>query len=254
MNTTGYLARIEYGGPLHPDIETLRGLQLAHLLTVPFENLDIGLGARINLSREALWDKIVVGRRGGFCYELNGLFAWLLEQVGFEVTCLNARDYHPEDDSFGIDFDHIALMVRAPGDSTRWLADVGYGDTFTEPLNIDEPGEQIQRGQSYRLEPFRGGYQLWQTGYDGKRERHYFFDLTPHRFPSEYEATCTYHQTSPQSIFTQKRIITRLTREGRVSLSDGELILTRGGEQTRQPLANAGEFFSLIPVYFGFRL
>lgn len=254
MKVADYLARIEYDGRLKPDSATLRTLQLAHLRAVPFENLDIGLGREIRLTREALWQKIIVNRRGGFCYELNGLFAWLLEQAGFQVTHLNARDYHPEDDSFGIEFDHLALLVRAQDDPTRWLADVGYGDTFTEPLNIDDRGEQVQGLRSYELEPFRGGYQLWQTGYDGKRERHYFFDLEPRRFPSEYEATCKYHQTSAHSIFTQGRIITRLTPEGRISLTEREVITTRHGERTRRPLADMEEFYRLIPVHFGFRL
>jgi N-hydroxyarylamine O-acetyltransferase len=252
MEVAPYLARLGFSGPLAPTPETLRALQLAHLLAVPFENLDISLGRPIRLDLPSLWDKIVVRKRGGFCYELNGLFAWLLENLGFHVTYLDARDYHEADDSFGIDFDHLALMVIAPGHTTRFLADVGYGDTFTLPLDIDDPAEQPQGDRSYRLEPFRGGYQLWQLSASGTRERQYFFDLTPRFFPADYAATCLYHQTSPASIFTQKRIASRLTLDGRISLTDRELIIRRGSEQTRTPVEDERDFRGRLLEYFGF--
>ncbi len=89
-----YLERIKYSGPVSPDVQTLHGLQRAHLEHVPFENLDIGLKRPIRLEEEALWDKIVLQGRGGFCYELNGLFARLLQESGFDVTYLNARVYN----------------------------------------------------------------------------------------------------------------------------------------------------------------
>ena len=83
-----YLERIGLDLPLAADAESLRRLQMAHLLHVPFENLDIALGRPIRLGLTTLYDKIVTHRRGGFCYELNGLFAWLLDDLGFEVTYL----------------------------------------------------------------------------------------------------------------------------------------------------------------------
>ena len=254
METAAYLTRIQYMEPIRPDVQTLHGLQQAHMLAVPFENLDIGLKRPIRLDLESLWNKIVVQRRGGFCYELNGLFGWLLEQIGFDVTYLNARDYHPEDDSFGIDFDHLVLLVRVPNEPTRWLVDVGWGDSFTRPLEIDNHEWQEQGLRAYRLEPFRDGYQLWQRGYQGEVERQYFFDLVPHRFPAEYEATCEYHQTSPQSIFTRKRIISRLTEDGRVSLDSGRLILTKNGQRSEHPFENEDEFHALLKQYFDITL
>ena len=254
MEPTTYLARIQYAQPVKPDVQTLHGLQLAHLLTVPFENLDIGLKHPIRLDKQTLWEKIVIRRRGGFCYEVNGLFAWLLEEIGFEVTHLNARDYHPEDDTFGIDFDHLTLLIRVPNESTRWLADVGWGDTFTHPLDLDDRDWQEQGLRAYRLEPFRNGYQLWQRGYRGEIERQYYFDLTPHQFPAEYEAECHYHQTSPESIFTRRRIISRLTEDGRVSLDSGRLILTKNGQRSERSYENEAEFHTLLKQYFGFDL
>ena len=99
MDIPAYLVRIDYTKPVKPDVQTLSGLQLAHMLHVPFENLDIGLKRSIQLSEEALWNKIIIQKRGGFCYELNGLFARLLKEIGFDVTYLNARVYNPQENS-----------------------------------------------------------------------------------------------------------------------------------------------------------
>ena len=250
MNVVTYLKRIHHTQRVKPDVDTLHGLQIAHMQSVPFENLDIGLKRVIQIKEPDIWNKLVVNKRGGFCYELNGLFAWLLKQIGFEVTYLNARDYHEADDTFGIDFDHLVLMVRIPNESTRWLVDVGWGDTFTQPLDIDNPEWQEQGLRAYRLEPFRDGHQLWQRGYGEKIERQYYFDLIPHQFPAEYEATCRYHQTSPQSIFTRNRIISRLTEDGRISLDNDRLIITAHGQRQEAPLQNEEEFHDLLKKYF----
>jgi N-hydroxyarylamine O-acetyltransferase len=149
-----YLERIGLELPLPADAESLRRLQLAHMLHVPFENLDIALGRPIRLGLTTLYDKIVTRRRGGFCYELNGLFAWLLDDLGFEVTYLSASDYHPADNSYGLDFDHLVLLVRCPADAApqvRWLVDVGWGDTFRIPLRADAEGEQDGGLKTYRI-------------------------------------------------------------------------------------------------------
>ena len=147
MDTQAYLQRINYTGPLTRSAETLRQLQVAHLRTVPFENLSIHSGEPIVLDDEALFEKIVHRRRGGFCYELNGLFAALLRALGFEVSMLSAQVANAEG-HYGPDFDHMTLMVTL---SDRWLVDVGFGDSFLEPLPLDEQSEQVQRDRSYRI-------------------------------------------------------------------------------------------------------
>ena len=249
MDVNAYLERIGYSGPLNPDVQTLHGLQLAHLLHVPFENLDIGLKHPIRLEAANLWEKIIVHKRGGFCYELNGLFAHLLEEIGFEMTYLNARVYNREG-QLGIDFDHLALLVRIPGDTERWLADVGFGDSFNEPLCLDGPEIQEQGLRAYRLEQINDGYGIWQRNYNGSWERHYFFDLQPHKFPEEYQAGCTYHQTSPQSSFTRRSIISRATPDGRVSLEEGWLIVTKNGLRTERAVRSRSEYQALLKKYF----
>jgi len=248
-----YLARIQYFKPVKPDAEILRGLQFAHMLNVPFENLDIRLKRPIQLSEEALWDKIIVRRRGGFCYELNGLFAHLLQEIGFKVTYLNARVYNRKG-RVGIDFDHLALLVQVPDEPGRWLVDVGFGDSFNEPLSFEEAGEQIQGLRAYRLEQTLDGYIVWQKNYDGTWERQYLFDLEPRSFPSDYESACLYHQTSPRSSFTHGSIISRATPDGRVSLEDRRLIVTRNGQRLERPVEDKDEYNSLLIQHFGVTL
>ena len=250
MNIPAYLTRLNYSASVRPDAETLHGLQSAHLLNVPFENLDIGLKRPIQLSEEALWEKIILRKRGGFCYELNGLFAWLLKQFGFDVTYLNARVFNREG-NLGIDFDHLALLVRVPQESTRWLADVGFGDSFNEPLSFDEPNEQAQGLRAYRLEQTSRGYITWQKNYDGSWERQYFFDLQPHNFPADYETACLYHQTSIESSFTRRSIISKATPDGRVSLEAGRLIVTTNGQRQERLVANQEEYQTLLKDLFG---
>lgn len=245
--------RIGYAGPVKPDVQTLYGLQRAHLQHIPFENLDIGLKRPIRLDKDSLWDKIIVQRRGGFCYELNGLFAQLLQEIGYHVTYLNARVFDREG-NLGIDFDHLALLVQIPNQPGRWLADVGFGDSFIEPLSLDERKEQVQGLRAYRLEQTSDGYITWQKNYDGSWERHYFFDLQPHQFPDEYWPGCTYHQTSPKSSFTQWSIISRATPTGRVSLEDGWLILTEDGQRTKHPIEDTEQYSALLKQYFNISL
>src|SRR5262245_6449479 len=235
MDIPTYLKRINYSEPVKPDAETLYGLQRAHMTSVPFENLDIGLKRPIRLSEQALWNKIIFQKRGGFCYELNGLFAWLLKQIGFDVTYLNARVFNQAGE-LGIDFDHLALLVQIPNRPGRWLSDVGFGDSFNEPLTFENPDEQVQGLRSYRLEHIAEGYIVWQKNYDGSWERHYFFDLEPHYFPTDYESACLYHQTSPKSSFTRGSIISRATPDGRVSLEDGWVIITMNGTREKRPV------------------
>ena len=252
MDIQTYLTRIAYVKPVRPDAQTLEGLHLAHMQNVAFENLDIGLKRPILLTEEALWNKIIIQKRGGFCYELNGLFASLLKEIGFEVTYLNARVYNREGE-LGIDFDHLALLVNAPNETTRWLADVGFGDSFNEPLKFEERSEQAQGLRSYRLEQTGDGYITWQKNYDGSWERQYFFDLQPRKFPTDYEPACSYHQTSPESSFTRGSIISRATPDGRVSLEAGHLILTKNGQRSVRPIDN-DEYQALLQEYFGFSL
>ncbi len=249
MDVNAYLKRIDYRGPLAPDAETLRGLHQAHLLAAPFENLDIHLGRPIVLDEARLFDKIVRRRRGGFCYELNGLFAALLRALGFKVTLLSARVAAGEG-QFGPEFDHLVLLVQL---AERWLADVGFGDSFVEPLRLDEPGEQRQRTGVYQI--VRDGENLMMLKADkaGDRVDGYLFTFRPRQL-ADFAGMCHYQQTSPQSPFTQKRVCSRATPEGRVTLSDVRLIVTINGQRQERLLTGPEEYAAELWKHFGIEL
>ena len=249
MDINAYLERIGYTKSVKPDPQTLYGLHIAHMLAIPFENLNIGLKHPILINEESIWKKIIRNQRGGFCYELNGLFAWLLIQIGFELTYLNARVYD-HIGNLGIDFGHLALLVQVPGQNEQWLADVGFGDSFNEPLRFETNTKQAQGLRAYRLEQISEGYAVWQKNYEGSWKQLYLFNLTPHQFPDEYEAACLYHQTSPYSSFTTGSIISRATPDGRVSLEDGRVIITKNGKREKRPLTDDAEYKKLLKEYF----
>jgi N-hydroxyarylamine O-acetyltransferase len=247
MDTHAYLQRINYTGPLAPNAEALRLLHLAHLQTVPFENLSIHRGEPIVLADDALFEKIVGGRRGGFCYELNGLFAALLRALGFQVAMLSARVANGQGE-LGPDFDHMTLMVTL---EERWLADVGFGDSFLEPLRLDERGDQVQGERDYRVDLDGAYLTLNQRADAAEWKVQYQFTLQPFRYV-DYAEMCQYHQTSPQSHFTRARICSRATSAGRITLSDMRFITsTPGGGRREQLLTNDDEYAIMLREHFG---
>ena len=248
MDIASYLDRINYHGPLAPTAETLRELQVAHLLTVPFENLSIHTKEPIVLDDNALFEKIVRRRRGGFCYEANGLFAALLRALGFDVKMLSAGAANAKG-GFGPDFDHMALMCDI---NERWLVDVGFGDSFREPLLIDKTGAQLQGERAYRIDPDGRYLVLMQRdgGADAAWKAQFRFTLQPYEY-SDYEEMCRYHQTSPQSHFTRGRICSRATPDGRVTLGEMRLIITRNGERQERELTNEEEYAATLRERFG---
>lgn len=247
LDVKAYLKRINYSGPLAPTAETLRGLHVAHLLSVPFENLSIHAGEPIVLEDGALFAKIVGRVRGGFCYEDNGLFAALLRALGFEVAMLSAEVANSEG-GFSRPFDHMTLLVTL---EQRWLADVGFGDSFVEPLLIDERGEQPQGRHAYRIEP-DGDYLVMARREDGGEwKAQYRFTLQPHTY-EDYAERCHYQQTSPESHFTRERICSRATVDGRVTLSGMRFIETEAsGERRERLLSSEEEYAAVLREQFG---
>jgi N-hydroxyarylamine O-acetyltransferase len=247
MKIDAYLKRINYTGSLEPTAETLRALQVAHLFAVPFENLSIHAGEPIVLDDKALFTKIVEHRRGGFCYEANGLFAALLRALGFDVVMLSAGVATAH--GFGPDFDHMTLMVTL---EERWLVDVGFGDSFLEPLLLDARFDQVQGTRAFRIVEDNNYLILNCRNQGGDWQPQYRFTLQPYTF-ADYEEMCRFHQTSPDSHFTKGRICSLATKEGRVSVSDMRLITTSGPEQSRdeQTLMSQEEYDRVLRDQFG---
>jgi len=248
MDIASYLERIGHEGPRTPSLDTLRALHRRHMLTVPFENLDIHLGRTIALDESAAFDKIVRQRRGGFCYELNGLFAALLRELGYEVDLLSGRVAN-EIGRFGPEFDHLVLLVRLDGQ--RWIADVGFGDSFLDPLAL-EGGEQSSGGMLYFIDSWPEGLILLREE-NGAWSAKYVFTLQPRRL-EEFASMCVYHQTSPHSTFPRARICSRATLQGRITLSEMRLIQMADGERTEQILESEEQYQKALVEHFGIEL
>ncbi|MEU9455582.1 arylamine N-acetyltransferase [Streptomyces sp. NPDC048277] len=228
-----YLRRLGAARPARPTAGALRELHLLHLRTVPFENLSVHLGEEIVLEEKRLLDKVVDAGRGGFCYELNGVFAVLLTALGFEVTPLAGRVYGDEG-RLGIPYDHLALRVRTV-DGDEWLADVGFGAHSHYPLAFGERGEQADPGGTFRITgagPDAAGVRGEDGALagdldvlrDGKPE--YRLEVRP-RVLGDFTAGAWWHSTSPSSHFTQSLVCSRITEDGgRITLSGRTLTVT----------------------------
>jgi len=238
-----YLARIGAARPPRVDAAALRELQLRHLLTVPFENLSIHLGEPIVLDPQALVDKLVQRRRGGFCYELNGAFATLLAALGFRVTLLAARVFGTQ--ALGPPFDHLALRVDLDR-SGSWLVDVGFGRHSHYPLRLDIRTDQADPGGTFRLaDTADGDLDVIRDG-----QLQYRVEGRP-RTLADFEPTCWWHQTSPRSHFTHGPVCSRLTQTGRVTLSDRTLVQTTGGQRQEHTLTSDAEVLAAYQTWFG---
>ena len=267
VNLSAFLERIAYSGSRRPNLAVLRAVQQAHLLAVPFENLDIHLGRPISLDVTALFDKIVTRRRGGFCYELNGLLAEMLAALGFGVTRLSAMAAE-DGGAFSADFDHLALCVTCPaepGDAgAAWLVDVGWGNGPRGPLRIAGWEEQAQPHPAgeriFRLNPQDGYLVLEERGARGLQGegqagpddwvRHYRFTLAA-RSLADFDAMCRYHQTDPGSIFTRQRIATRYTPTGRITLAGMKFIQMEDGRRSERLLEDEAAAQRVLRERFG---
>lgn len=255
IDVPAYQQRIGYTGPLEPTLPVLRSLHLAHLIAVPFENLDIHLGRPILLDEAHLFEKVVRRRRGGFCYELNGLFAALLREIGFDVTMLGAR--FPSDHEEGTpELDHLTLLVRCQDEPEPVLADVAAGrGSFPCPLRTDtrEPQAQPMARSSFRLLPEGEACRVWRQPDGGDWEREYLFTWRPRQY-REFEEGSRFHQTSPRSHFTRMRLVTRVTPAGRITLTDRRLITTTDGVRSEEELHSEADYVRALQDHFGIDL
>ena len=249
MNVDPYLARIGYDGPLAVDAKTLGALQRAHLLAVPFENLSIMWGEPIALEIRDHYAKIVDRKRGGFCYEQNGLFAWALGEIGFRVSRLGAAVWSVRDGigSYGDPTSHLLLKVDL---DQPWIADVGFGENFRGPLRLIDGVVQDEAPRAFRLDRYDDAWTLSMRDAQGQWTPSYRF--TDIARPIEYfTAMCRFHQTSPLSPFTQKRLCSIATRTGRLTLSGNEWIVSGlDGSRSVTPIADEPEACRLLKENF----
>jgi len=252
VDVAAYLERIGASAPAEPTLEPLAGLALAHLYSVPFENLDIAARRPLSLEPETIYDKIVTRRRGGFCYELNGLFGYLLRELGYDVTLLAAQVPEPPDGTPRPDRAHLVLLVSL---ESPWLVDVGWGEIYRHPLALRAGNEHADPSiGEYRLEEVAGAWQVLERHDDSLRTDSldwrvaYRFDLEPREL-ADFAAACRWQETE-SPFFTRRRFCTVATPGGRTTLLDDRLIVRSRGGRSERPVTEA-EVPALLRDLFG---
>lgn len=241
-----YLLRINFKGIPAVDLKTLTRLHKLHLLNIPFENMDIHSGKKITLSIRNFYEKIVIRKRGGFCYELNGLFNELLSALGFNTYLVSARVFESAD-KFGEEFDHMAIIAAIDG--INWLVDVGFGEFTFAPLKISIGQEQKDERGIFRISRFDNYHLLVQKKAGEGWNNEYLFSLNVRNL-IEFADRCRHHQTSPESHFTQRKFCSIPTETGRVTLTDRILKVTENDMVQEIKIRSHKQFGMLLKKYF----
>jgi N-hydroxyarylamine O-acetyltransferase len=247
MNLSSYLARIGFRRAPRPDIATLRMLQRAHTLSVPFENLDVQLGRRVTTDVRDAYEKIVLRRRGGWCYEQNGLFGWALSEIGFEVTRVAAAVMRAKRGDVS-EANHLALLVRTPDTDVTWLADAGFGGSLLEPIRLEE--------RVHSHDPFRLGlrrlddahWQFWEDAGDGE----FSYDFRPE--PASEAALarrCDFLQADPESGFVLNLVAQVRTPRRHTTLRGRVLTHRDAGGERIHTLGSPDELVRTLAGIFG---
>ncbi|WJE17317.1 arylamine N-acetyltransferase [Halobacillus sp. ACCC02827] len=230
MEVERYLKRIHVNRLEAPSLSFLSRLQDQHMLHVPFENLDVIRQVPIELHIPSFYDKVVLRRRGGFCYELNGLFHWLLGKAGYEARLISATVKQPDGD-WALEDSHAAIIVCLDG--SEYLVDVGFGDSTRRPLRLSGEVSRDVSGD-YRVDKCGKAFYLQRKKDDSEEWQTLYRFLSRGRKLDDFHKACEYNQTSPSSPFTGKDIATIASADGRLTISGNTLIQTTrfGRERT----------------------
>jgi N-hydroxyarylamine O-acetyltransferase len=228
MNKEKYLRRIGIEKTDIPaNLESLRRLQRQHLLNVPFENLDIHWRRPIILVKDNFYKKIIGDKRGGFCYELNGLFYELLGEIGFQSKMISAKVSRGNGE-FGDEYDHLAILTRI--EDKEYLVDAGFGDFTSAPLEFVLDVEQKDGNGAFLIRKFDENY-FEVVKKDGDTWKSEYIFTTTERGLADFTAMCHHQQTSSESHFTRNKVCSLMTEDGRKTLTDKKFIETKSGQK-----------------------
>ena len=247
MDIQAYLKRIGFAGDPWPDLATLRRIQRGHLENIPYENLDVQLGRRLTFSVEEAFEKLVNQRRGGWCYEMNGVMGWALETIGFDVMPVTGaikRDIRG-DTAKG---NHLVLGVKL---DRYYLADVGLGDGPFEPTPLEE-GLHGEGWRAVRLERMAGGWWRFHN-YENSFASSFDFQHKPADW-KVMQAKCEWLQTSADSVFTQNAVCLRTSPEGYFMLVGRVVKSIPAGGTANRMVDSAEEYCATLAAIFGIEL
>jgi N-hydroxyarylamine O-acetyltransferase len=245
MKLEHYLQRIKYTGKLEPSLETLVGVHRHHLLHISYENLDVHFGRTLELSAARAYEKIVLEKRGGWCYEMNGLLAWALCEIGFEVQLLACAVGQTNASA-----NHLALKVNL---ERPYLADAGFGNGLLEPIPLS-PGVYTQQSRVFQLEQHEKNWRFQMPSLNlGAVGNGFDFTLEPQNL-EKFQNRCTYLQTSPESGFVRVVVCHRMTETGVQSLRGAVLQTVTHGIETSRTLENHDDYDTVLHEVFDLHL
>jgi arylamine N-acetyltransferase len=252
LDLNRYFDRINFRGVAEPNLDVLQDLVIAHTQTIPFENLDPVMGVPVDdLGPEALTDKLVHRRRGGYCYEQNGLMGYVLSEIGFRVRRLAGRVIWmlPPDAPFPAQT-HTVLAVTFPGSQGSYLVDVGFGgQTPTSPIRIETGSVQRTTHEPYRLEDRRDGLVL-QALIRGEWVP--LYEFTTRTQPEiDLNVGSWFVSTHPSSHFVTGLMAARVTDDARLNLAGRNLTVHRADDSEKIRLEDAAAVVDTLAERFG---
>jgi len=255
MKWLNLLERADYFDATDTSLSTLAAIQRQCMLNIPFENLDIHLGRLIKLDGAKVYQKIVKDNRGGFCFELNELLLQCLTELGFSCTRVEARVNIPDSVAdTPKSFSHQVCLVQL---DDLWLSDIGFGDSSCIPLNLNSSASQYDGEKYYRvIQRNNGMFEILCCDTATEEPGLWVSLKTANPTPQPWQAfseMCTYHQTSPVSFFPKKRLCTKKTESGRITLT-GNTLKTRINGVTKDEAIEEAQYTQVLAELFAIHL
>ncbi|HVA28016.1 MAG TPA: arylamine N-acetyltransferase [Candidatus Baltobacteraceae bacterium] len=236
-----YLRRVGYGGPLSPTRQTLHNLHRAHLFAIPFENIDVQMGIRPSFDLDVVFDKIVERGRGGWCYEMNGIFAWALRELGFSVDLVGAAVGREKFGSASL-MNHLALIVHL---DLPYLADVGFGNGMLLPAPLRE-GTFSDGRFEFRLKREGDWWRFYNHRHNGST---YDFTERPYEY-ADFESKGRLLASTAESPFVRNLVVGKLTEDGMTFLANAAFLRFTGNEIAEETAPNGVELQRILRKYF----
>lgn len=246
-----YLKRI--GIPKEsPSLAYLRKLHKAHLMHIPFENLDLHYGIGVILDYEKIFNKIILRKRGGYWYELNGLFYHLLYHLGFTCHVASAQTKNDKTQKFGRAFDHMVVIVEIHGE--QYLVDVGLGSFMMYPKKIAKDVVQMDFTDYWRLTTDPDENFVLQQSTDSASFKSVYLFSFEKRELIQFMEMNEHHQSNKDSNLLQQKLITKITETGKITLTEKLLTIQHLGTIEESEIANEDAFLSKLDQHFGIQL